>query len=81
MTLIDYCRDPLGRGERIIVFVTLDGATFAAVNTVQEIENITVLRNYFDQYHLQPKSVVADQTFMTETWERFYQSLDINPIS
>ena len=45
------------------------------------LENITVLRNYFDQYHLQPKSVVADQAFMTDTWEHFYQSLDITPIS
>ena len=31
--------------------------------------------------HLQPKSVVADQAFMTETWEHFYPSLDIAPIS
>ena len=49
--------------------------------TAQESENITVLRNYFDQYHLQPKSVVADQAFMTEKWEHFYQSLGIAPIS
>ena len=46
-----------------------------------EAENITVLRNYFDQYHLQPKSVVGDQAFMTETWEHFFRSLDITPIS
>ena len=26
-----------------------------------------------------PKSVVAGQAFMTETWERFYQSLNIKP--
>ena len=76
---------PIGTGEHIIVFVILDGATTLliaeAVTTTQEVENITVLRNYFDQYHLQPKSVVADQAFMTETWEHFYQSLDITPIS
>ena len=85
MTFIDHCQVPLGTGERLIVFVILDGATTLltaeAVTTTQEVENITVLRNYFDQYHLQPKSVVADQDFMTKTWEHFYQSLDITPIS
>ena len=85
MTFIDHCQAPLGTGEHITVFVILDGATTLltaeAVTTTQEVENITVLRNYFDQYHLQPKSVVADQAFMTETWEHFYQSLDITPIS
>ena len=85
MTFIDHCQVPLGTGEHIIVFVVLDGATTLltaeAVTTTQEVENITVLRNYFDQYHLQPKSVVADQAFMTDTWEHFYQSLDITPIS
>ena len=43
--------------------------------------SLSFLRNYFDQYHLQPKSVVADQAFMTDTWEHFYQSLNITPIS
>ena len=85
MPFIDHCQVPLGTGEHIIVFVILDGATTLltaeAVTTTQEVENITVLRNYFDQYHLQPKSVVADQAFMAETWEHFYQSLDITPIS
>ena len=85
MTFIDHCQVPLGTGEHIIVFVILDGATTLltaeAVTTTQEVENITVLRNYFDQYHLQPNSVVADQAFMTETWEHFYQFLDIRPIS
>ena len=85
MTFIDHCQVPLGTGEHIIVFVILDGATTLltaeAVTTTQEVENITVLRNYFDQCHLQPKSVVADQAFMTETWGHFYQSLDITPIS
>ena len=85
MTFIDHCQVPLGTGEHIIVFVILDGATTLltaeAVTTTQEVENITVFRNYFDQYHLQPKSVVADQAFMTDTWEHFYQSLDITPIS
>ena len=85
MTFIDHCQVPLGTGEHIIVLVILDGATTLltaeAVTTTQEVENITVLRNYFDQYHLQPKSVVADQAFMTDTWEHFYQSLDITPIS
>ena len=85
MTFIDHCQVPLGTGEHIIVFVILDGArtllTAEAVTTTQEAENITVLRNDFDQYHLQPKSVVADQAFMTDTWEHFYQSLDITPIS
>ena len=95
MTFIDHCQVPLGTGEHTIVFVILDGATTLltaeAVTTTQEVENITVLRNYFDQYHLQPKSVVADQAFMTDTWEHFYhmtdtwehfyQSLDITPIS
>ena len=85
MTFIDHCQVPLGTGEHIIVFVILDGATTLltaeAVTTTQEVENITVLRNYFDQYHLQPKSVVADQAVMTDTWEHFYQSLDITPIS
>ena len=51
------------------------------MTSTQEAENITVLRNYFDQRHLQPKPVVGDQAFMTETWEHFYQSLDITPIS
>ena len=85
MTFIDHCQVPLGTGEHIIVFVILDGATALltaeAVTTTQEVENITVLRNYFDQYHLQPKSIVKDQAFMTDTWENFYQSLDIAPIS
>ena len=74
---LDHCQVPLGTGEHIIVFVILDGATTLltaeAVTTTQEVENITVLRNYFDQYHLQPKSVVADQAFMTDTWEHFYR--------
>ena len=82
MTFIDHCQVPLGTGEHVLVFVILDGATTLltaeAVTTTQEVENITVLRNYFDQYHLQPKSVVADQAFMTDTWEHFYQSLDIS---
>ena len=83
MTFIDHCQVPLGTGEHIIVFVILDGATtlltVEAVTTTQEVENITVFRNYFDQYHLGPKSVVVDQAFMTR--EHFYQSLDITPIS
>ena len=61
MTLIDHCQVPLGTGEHIIIFVILDGAmtllTAEAVTTTQEAENITALRNYFDQHHLQPKSV------------------------
>ena len=85
MTFIDHCQVPLGTGEHIIVFVILDGVTTLltaeAVTTTQEVENITVLRNYFDKCHLQPKSVVADQAFMTDTWEQCYQSLDITPIS
>ena len=85
MTFIDHCQVPLGTGEHIIVFVILDGTstlpTAEAVTTTQEVEYVTVLRNYFDQYHLQPKSVVADQAFMTGTWEHFYQSLDITLIS
>ena len=83
MTFIDHCQVPLGTGEHIIVFVILDGATtlLMAVTTTQEVENIAVLKNYFDQYHLQPKSVVGDQACMTETWEHFYQSLNITPIS
>ena len=85
MTFIDHCQGPLRTGEHISVFAILDGATTLltaeAVTTTQEAENITVLRNYFDQYHLQPKSVVADQAFMTDTWEHFYQSLDITLIS
>ena len=72
MTFFDRCQVPLRTGEHIIVFVILDGATTLlaaeAVTTTQEVENITVLRKYFDQYHLQPKAVVADQAFMTETW-------------
>ena len=71
MTFIDHCQVPLGTGKHIIVFVILDGATTLptaeAVTTTQEVENITVPRNFFDQYHLQPNSVVADQAFMTET--------------
>ena len=82
MTFIDHCQVPLGTGEHIIVFVILDRATTLltaeAVTTTQEAENITVLRNYFD--HLPLKSVVADQAFMTDTWEHFYQPLDITPI-
>ena len=86
MTFIDPCQVPLGTGEHIILFVILDGGATTllaaeAVTATQEAENITFLRNYFDQYHLQPKSVVADQAFMTDTWEHFYQSLDITPIS
>ena len=81
MTFIDHCEVPVGNGEHIIVFVTLDGATTLltaeAVMTTRESEKTTVLRNYFDQYHFQPKSVVADQAFMTETWEHFYPSLDV----
>ena len=63
-----------------MVFVMLDGATTLltaeAVTTTQEAENITVLRNYFDQYHLQPSCRRS-----SDTWEHFYQSLDITPIS
>ena len=77
---IDHCQVPLETRKHIIVFVILDGATTLltaeAVTTAQEAENITVLR-----YHLQPKSVVADQAIMADTWEHFYQSLDITPIS
>ena len=65
MTFIARCQVPLGTGEHITIFVILDGATTLltaeAVTTTQEAENITVLRNYFDQYHLQPRSVVGDQ--------------------
>ena len=71
----ETCQVPLGTGEHITVFVILDGATTLltaeAVTTTQEAENITVLRNYFDQCQYR------DQAFMTETWEHFYQSLDI----
>ena len=80
VTFIDHCQVPLG-------FVIQDGATTLltaeseAATTTQEVENITGLRNYFDQFHLQPKSVVGDQAFMTQTWEHFYQSLNIRPIS
>ena len=31
--------------------------------------NIPLLRNNFDQYHLQPKFVVGDQAFMSPSWE------------
>ena len=62
MTFVDHCQVPLGAGEHITVCVILDGATTLltaeAVTTTQEVENITVLKKYFDQYHLQPKSVV-----------------------
>ena len=78
---MSHCQVPRGTGEHVIVFVILDGATTEAVTTTQEVENISLLRNYFDQCHLQPKSVVGDQAFMTETWEHFYQSLNITPIS
>ena len=85
MTFVDHCQVPLGTGEHITVFAILDGATTLLtaqpVTTTQEAENITVLRNYFDQYHLRPKSVVGDQAFMTETWEHFYQPLRVTLIS
>ena len=82
MTFIDHCQVPLGTGGHIIVFVILDDiAHCRGSDNYAWSQNITVLRNYFDQYHLQPKSVVADQAFMTETWEHFYQSLDMTPIS
>ena len=69
MTFIDHCQVPLGTGEHITFFVILGGATTlltaeAVTTTAQEAENITVLRNYFDQYQLQPKSVVGDQADM-----------------
>ena len=51
VTCTDHCQVPLGTGEHISV-VLLDGATILliseALNTKQELENTTVLRNYFD---------------------------------
>ena len=68
--------------EHIDALVILDGAmtllTTEVVERTTEESNIPLLRNYFDQYHLQPKCV---QAFMTPTWELFYNSLDIRPIS
>ena len=67
------------------MLVILDGATTLltteVVERTTEDSNIPLLRNYFDQYHLQPKCVVGDQAFMTPSWELFYNSLDIRPIS
>ena len=85
LTFIDHCQVPLGTGEHINVLVILDGATTLLTTEVVErttdVTNIPLLRNYFDQYHLQPRCVVGDQAFMTENWEIFFHSLDIRPVS
>ena len=53
MTFIDHCQVPLGTGEHIIVLSSWmeqpHWTTAEAVTTTQEVENITVLGNYFDQ--------------------------------
>ena len=85
LTFVDHCFVPIGTGEHITVLVILDGATTLlateVVERTKDSENIPLLRNYFDQYHLQPKCVVGDQALMTENWETFYNSLDIRPVS
>ena len=85
LTFIDHCQVFLGTGERINVLVILDGPTTLltteVVERTAEESNMSLLRNYFDQYHLQQKCVVGDQAFMAPTWELFYNSLDIRPIS
>ena len=67
------------------MLVILDGATTLltteVVERATEESNIPLLLDCFDQYHVQPKCVVGDQAFMTPTWELFYHSLDIRPIS
>ena len=84
LTFIDHCFF-FGSSEHINVLVILDGATTLLTTEVVERTteecNISLLRNYFDQYHLQPKCVVGDQAFMTPSWELFYNSLDIRLIS
>ena len=73
---MDHCEITTPTGERIIVLIVLDGATTlltsSPVSSKSEPESIKTLREYVDQYQLQPKYVVADQAFMTPEWERIY---------
>ena len=69
MTFMDHCEITTPTRERIIVLTVLDGATTlltsSPVSSKSEPESIKFFREYVDQYHLQPKYVVADQAFMT----------------
>ena len=75
LTCIDQFQVALRTDEHISVLVTLDGTTaLLSTEVVERTTNVTTLplpRNYFDQYHVQPKCVVENQT--SQITENFLQ--------
>ena len=71
--------------KNIKFLLILDAATTLLccypVQDDQADTGISCLRKMMKDLHLKPKSVCADNAFMSENWEKFYNYHNINPIN
>ena len=81
---VKYGEDDASKTEFHFMIV-LDGATqfiyAVPVQTTNDHEAQEAVREYMHNFQVSPKKIVGDSAFQTPTWERFYNTHDITPIS
>ena len=84
-TFIDHGEVPLSANRKLQFLLIFDGATSLTtsyvVQTTSDAETIKFLVEYFETYQLNPKYTVADQAFMREELESYYNRQGIRPIA
>ena len=85
LTFIDHGEVPLSANRKLQFLLIFDGATSLTtsyvVQSTSDAETIKFLVEYFETYQLNPKYIVADQAFMREELESYYNRQGIRPIA
>ena len=81
---VKYGNDETSKTEFHFLIV-LDGATqfmyAIPVQTTSDFEAQEGVREYMHNFQVSPGKIVGDSAFLTPSWERFYGTHDIAPIS
>jgi hypothetical protein len=74
-----------GAEKDYTIFIIYDGASHLLWATVtaskEDAEAQECVREWMDLYQCRPKSMVADQAFMSPSWLKFYSYHGIKPVS
>ena len=90
LTFIDHGEVSISTTRKLQLLLIFDGATSLTtfdhclcceVQTTSDAETIKFLVEYFETYQLNPKYIAADQAFMREEMESFYNRQGIRPIA
>ena len=85
LTFIDHGEVPISTTRKLQFLLIFGGATSLTtsyvVQTTSDAETIKFLVEYFETYQLNPKYIVADQAFMREELESYYNRQGIRPIA